>query len=64
LASKDILLKLFVYYTFQDMNKSALIAIHTLCNQTEAFKEALMETHGFTLSSFDGFVTSAIANFK
>ena len=32
MASKDILLKLFVYYTFQDTNKSALIAIHTLCN--------------------------------
>lgn len=64
MQSKDILLKLFVYYTHDDTNKSALITLHALCAKGEIFKKILLETHGFTLSSFDSFVTTGLANFK
>ena len=62
-ASKDIMLKLFVYYTFPDTNKSALITLHTLFSQKHDLKEILFETHNFTLASFDTFVSSSKANF-
>ena len=62
-ASKDIMLKLFVYYTFPDTNKSALITLHTLFSQKQDLKEILFETHNFTLASFDSFVSSSKANF-
>ena len=64
IQSKDILLKLHVYYSIERTNKSALITLHTLATQREDFKEVLMETHGFTLQSFRGFINTAITNFN
>ena len=64
LQSKDIMLRLHVYYSIQSTNKSALITLHTLTTQRDDFKEVLCETHGFTLASFDSFVNKGIANFK
>ena len=63
-ASKDLMLKLFVYYSIAETNKSALITIHTLCNKHSDFRGTLLNTHKFTLASFDSFVSSGIANFK
>ena len=62
-ASKDIMLKLFIYYTFPDTNKSALITLHTLFSQKHDLKEILFESHNFTLASFDSFVNTSKANF-
>ena len=62
-ASKDIMLKLFVYYTFPDTNKSALITLHTLFSQKSDLVEILLDSHNFTLASFDSFVSTSKANF-
>ena len=64
MQSKDIILKLLVYYTHEDTNKSALIALHAMCGKGEIFKQLVLETHGYSLSNFDSFVTTGIANFK
>lgn len=64
LMSKNIMFKLHVYYGIKTTNKFALISLHTLATQRQDFKEVLLETHGFTLASFDGFVNTGIANFK
>jgi len=64
IMSKDIMFKLHVYYCIQHTNKWALITLHTLATQRADFKEVLLETHNFSLASFDSFVTTSIANYK
>ena len=63
LGSKDLMLKLIVYYTFEDYNKSALITLHTLMSKPD-FRTVCLETHQFTLASFMPFVNSSKANYK
>ena len=58
------MLRLLVYYTFEDTNKSALITLHTLMSTQADFKTICLDTHGFTLASFDLFVKSSKENFK
>ena len=64
MGSKDLLMKLLIYYTKPQTNKSALITIHTLMVQVPSFRTILFDTHNFNLASFDAFVTTALANFK
>jgi len=45
------MLKLIVYYTFEDYNKSPLITLHTLMSKPD-FRTVCLETHKFTLASF------------
>ena len=63
LASKDIMLKLIIYYSFAETNKNALITLHALCNKPN-FKEVCYDTHGFTANSFDVMATAAKENFQ
>ena len=63
MGSKDLLLKLFVYYSRDETHKSALITLHTLMVKVDEFKKILYETHGFSSASFDGFVRKAKASF-
>ena len=64
LGSKDLMLRLIVYYTFEDTNKSALITLYTLMSTQPDFKTVCFDTHGFTLASFELFVKSSKENFK
>ena len=64
MQSKNIILKLLVYYSYEDTNKSALIALHALCGKGEIFREMMLETHGLPPNSFDKFLTTGMANFN
>jgi len=63
MGSKDLLLKLFVYYTRDETHKSALITLHTLMVRVDRFREILFETHNFTAASLDGFVRKGKASY-
>jgi len=58
------MLRLIVYYTFEDTNKSTLITLYTLMSTQPDFKTVCFDTHGFTLASFELFVKSSKENFK
>ena len=58
------MLKLLIYYCFDDTNKSALITLHTLMCRIDNFHDVMLDTHKFTLSNFDDFIKAAKANFK
>jgi len=63
-ASKDLMLRLFVFYTMDSTHKNALITLHTLMVKVPEFRQILLDEHKFTLASFDSFVTSGIASYQ
>ena len=62
--SKDLLLKMLIYYTKAETNKSTLITLHTLMTQVPDFRSIVLDTHKLTLASFDSFVTTAVTNYQ
>lgn len=62
--SKDLLLKMLIYYTKAETNKSTLITLHTLMTQVPNFRSIVLDTHKFTLASFDSFVNTVLANYQ
>ena len=64
MGSKDLMLKMFIYYTREQTHKTALITLHTLMVRVPEFKKILFETHGFTLANLDGFVKKGKESFN
>lgn len=63
--SKDILLKILLYYTLEDMpeySKNSLIIFHTCCSMP-GFADILLEEHKFTAKSFDGYIKVSKSRF-
>ena len=63
MASKNIMVKLLVYYKFDDTNKSSLITLHALMCKVDSFHDVMLNTHRFTLTNLDDFVKCSKANF-
>ena len=61
--SKDLMLKLLVYYNLDTTHKSALITLHTLMVKVPNCRQVLLDQHNFTMANFDSFITKGKASY-
>lgn len=64
MGSKELMLKLLVYYNMDTTHKSALITLHTLMVKVDDCRKILMDVHNFTMANFDSFVDKGKASYK